>query len=218
MVIREDFIMRQVEQFFKALAKILLNKKEQTESEFYDQLNSLTLHTVGLDLKSLKEMPVSDLFRLFSISGKTDATKCYTGAVILLKECGLSGGAAADMRYDYDLLLRSFLLYHKSVETDRRYLDENYLSEFLNPILSLKKCMPEPEIKFNLFHFFEIAGYYSDAEDLLFELADDNYDNIKNIGEEFFYNLKDKPEAALRNGNLPPEEIEEGLRQFRERV
>ena len=70
MVIREDFIMRQVEQFVKALAKILLNKKEQTESEFYDQLNSLTLHTVGLDLKSLKEMPVSDLFRLFSISGE----------------------------------------------------------------------------------------------------------------------------------------------------
>ena len=103
------------------------------------------------------------------------------------------------MRYDYDLLLRSFLLYHRSVETDRRYLDENFLAEFKNPILSLKKCLPEPEIKFILFHFFEIAGYYSDAEDLLFELADDNYKNIKKYRGRVFL------QSERQTGRCPEE-------------
>jgi len=65
-----------------------------------------------------------------------------------------------------------------------------------------------------IFRFFEINGQYDKAKDVLFEMIKTNKDDIVNEGFTFYHRLKMKPPVELENGNLPLDEVIEGLKVY----
>jgi hypothetical protein len=66
-----------------------------------------------------------------------------------------------------------------------------------------------------LFRYYESAGKYSKAEDVLFEaLEDSGGADWVAAGQAFYERLAGKSDAELAAGNLPREELEESREEL----
>ncbi len=74
-----------------------------------------------------------------------------------------------------------------------------------------------PSVARLLFAYLEIGGFYADAEDLLFEILHNGQADMLDEGIAFYERLLMKDAVDLSNGNLPREEVQEGLQELRER-
>lgn len=81
------------------------------------------------------------------------------------------------------------------------------------------------EIKYKLFEIYIESGQYSKAEDLLYELIEfskeyetKKYSNIVNLGIKFYKDLLVKDEDDLKRGNLPKNEVYDGLRELEKKL
>ncbi|WJH34042.1 DUF6483 family protein [Paenibacillus sp. CC-CFT747] len=68
-----------------------------------------------------------------------------------------------------------------------------------------------PQMKARLFVYYEKAGQYDQAENLLYELLPLNPEQMREIGIRFYENLLLKSPEEREAGGLPGEEVEEGL-------
>ena len=69
-------------------------------------------------------------------------------------------------------------------------------------------------VKFKLFRYYDWSGEYATAENLLFQLVEVDYPEIRPIGILFYRRLQKKSDADLILGGLPRPEVEEGLREI----
>lgn len=72
----------------------------------------------------------------------------------------------------------------------------------------------------NLISFHEQMGSYADAEDALWKALDvaGNHEDILRRGLAFYENCRKQADARLEQGNLPREEVEDGLADLKQRV
>jgi Family of unknown function (DUF6483) len=160
-MIREDYIMRMIEQLVKVLAKILFNKETKDYQEAENNIENAFKNILGLDYNLLKVLSAQDIISLLKIS-KDDATlsiKCIVIAKLLKERAeieNLSGSKNFNYVYAYQRVLSLYLegiLNNKNKDIDL----SNYYSDVKEIVEKLGDRIPE-DLKFNLNKFYEHSG------------------------------------------------------------
>lgn len=208
-MIRSDYIMRQIEQFVQAISEILFGKKNK--EEFQIELDKLGKRYLGLDLSMMESMSFNQLKTVLQIDINQYHMKCYMAAEVLIGKYEneiLEGNISKMVLGSY---LKSLELYFEAIQ-DNKYFQNSKVFEKINKIIrTVSKYDIEPDIKFKIFGFYEISGNYAEAENVLFDLFNDKYIGIKEEGIKFYKRLLDLSDSDLVTGNLPREEVLEGL-------
>ena len=214
-MVQKDYIMRIIEQFAKSLAKIAGYRVQQQHAEALENISEAFSLFVGLDSDMVAAMSDTELISLLKHDGVLDVRKCIFLAE-LLKEQGDVYDNQTESDDACDSRLKALSMYLAAWESDR----EIDFEQRLDKIEILQKRLRDYDLpsqtKHILFRFYDWAGLYSKAEDLLFDMLDDEIDHDRsiNIGIEFYNRLLQRSDEELSDGGLPRGEVMEGLQQL----
>ena len=214
-----DYILRLVEQLAKTVSAVLTLKKTRRFDEAELAISEAAKNLVGLDVKTLLALPVEQIVTLFSPSGSLDAGKCIVVAEILYEHGEIKSlRGEEDTAYHARIRALSLLLEVSGRESLERIPDaQRYLRQIESLTEALSVYPPVPAVQQRLVFHHERQGDFADAEDVLFELVDAGHEDIIAAGIELYQRLLVKSDDELEQGQLPREEVEDGLSQLRSR-
>jgi len=218
-VFQRDYILRLVEQLSQTLGAVLTLKKARRFDEAELAISEAAKNLVGLDVKTLLALPVEQIVSLFSPSGSLDAGKCIVVAEILYEYGEIKSlRGEEDLAYHARIRALSLLLEVSGRESLERIPDaQRYLRQIESLTAALSDYPPVPAVQQRLVFHHERQGDFADAEDVLFELVDAGHEDIIAAGIELYQRLLAKSDDELEQGQLPREEVEDGLSQLRSR-
>jgi hypothetical protein len=214
-MIRNDYIMRLIEQFAQALAKILF-KKENNEQVII-KLDDLSKQYLGIDIQMLNSMTSDEILSLFTINGDLYFVKCFMAAELFRKECEANELIGASYDSNFGNYLKSFLLYFESIFNIYELQNSDVFIIIQKIINIISNYNLPSSVKFKIFQFYELSNNFAAAENIIFELVDDKYDKFCEEGINFYQRLLTRNDEELEKGNLPRIEILEGLNTIRNR-
>ena len=213
----KDYIMKMIRQFTNAIARIMglktENKIEESQKVLTDTLKDFT----GLNKEVLEALPYEILIQKVSGSSQINTVKCLVLAELLNQQADIYGinGEASRARNLYvkslNVMINVILLGDNSV------LEQNQdkVNELIDKIGRFK--VPK-ESALLLFQYYELNKNYAEAENLLLELIDKTEANNDLLakGIAFYERLINTAQADLEKGNLPIDEVLEGLANLNE--
>lgn len=215
-MIRQDYLMRMIDQFVKALAKILFNKQSENYNDALTNIDDAFKTIVGLDYDIINRLSANDIIALLGISKDESEIKlkCVIIAKLLKEKTDLAKQNSddnPDSLNNYQKALSLYLYYLLSNHTETNL--GNYHSDVKEILEYISDEMPV-ETRFSLFKYYELFGEYDKAEDELFKLKNLNYPHIEETGILFFKMLEKLNDEELSKGNFTKEEITQGLQEF----
>ncbi len=215
---REDYIMRLVRQLSQALTQILFQKDNKQYQDALEEIQRTGKLFFGLDLSAIHTITYEDLQEALRAKNAQDVEHVSLVAELLRHqgECFDFERHPEAARQSYTLALDLYLdLFASLQNTQLADLTAriDLLLEHLDPLTL------DAETQRALFRYFDAVGRYGDAEDVLFHLADEQpTPELYAEGMAFFERLLGKSYRYLKAGNLPYEEVKEGLAAFRQKM
>jgi hypothetical protein len=83
---RKDYIMRMIEDFIKAMAKIILQREQKSYTDARTELDGLSKLVTGFGLEHLRSLGADGIKYVFSQNKESEAEKIYMAARILKEE------------------------------------------------------------------------------------------------------------------------------------
>lgn len=83
---RKDYIMRMIEDFIKAMAKIIFKREMKNYTDAGIELNNLSVLVTGFGLDNLRALGATGIKYVFSQNKESEAEKIYCAARILKEE------------------------------------------------------------------------------------------------------------------------------------
>lgn len=212
-MLQRDYFMRMTEMLTTVLMKVILNKEKKNFEDAQQEIETAAKTIVGLDLNIIKILSAEDVINLMKTSG-VYAGRCLVSAE-LMREYGLISEEKNQISESKNIFLKALWLYIESVLTKELPSPGDYYSK-INELIK-KTCEIDfpVELRKKIFEYYEFSEQYSKAEDILFELIDENQKDIYNAGISFYKRLRLKSEDELIKGNFSREEVEEGLNEFK---
>lgn len=208
-----DYIMRMIEQLVAGIALIMKLKQENKLEESAAALTGTLRKFFGLNDQSVEKLPYEDLIAISSLGGVQDAEKCCLLAQLIKEKADLesmqshSDDAAGLYVKALNIYISALLTdSDQNTATNRAGIDEiaGVVSRYVLPHATRKL----------LFGYYELAGRYAKAEDILFEMlkSGEEPERTAEAGKAFYARLMEKTDANLLNGNLPRNEVLDSLR------
>jgi len=220
-MIRRDYLLRMIEEFIQALARINSLKQGQRWDEAREALDDEFKRLIGEGAESVVRLSETDLLARLAQEGPTQAVREKTLLLTtLLKEAGdvaTAEGRTVDGRECYLKAL------HLLLDVLGRE-DVLEFPEFVPRVESLKRALEGLLIPMRshamLMQHYERTGEFAKAEDELFAMleAEPNNERLVEFGCAFYRRLLAQSDTALNEANLPREEIEEGLKELQART
>ncbi len=220
-MIRRDYILRMIEEFAQALARIRALKSGRCWGQASAILDEHVERLTGAGAQAAARLPESELLARLMQDGPTHVVRDKTFLLTaLLKEAG--DVAAAENRMD-----DSRECYLKALHLLLEVLSRGEVfewPEFLPRVEWLKQALHAtplpPRTHAMLMQHDERAGEFAKAENELFALLDAEPGNnaMVEFGVAFYKRLQAHSDAALEAGGLPRAEVEEGLKEIRQRA
>ena len=213
-MIRNDYIMRMIEQLTVALANIAGLKVNHKYEEGLQRANEAFKDIFGLSAETIDSLDYKALIYLIGSNDVSGRAKCLIVAELLKERAEVY---KALNKYDESLscYLKSISIYIEMVLAEKELIQE-YANKIEDIYKKINKYQIPRDSLFLLFRFFEDTGRYAKAEDTLFEILGDHSQDktVVNEGISFYKRLKEKDEAELIKGNLPMDEVIEGLNKL----
>ena len=209
-MVNKDYIMRLIEQLSQAIAKILFNVENKNYEAATNEINLSYRGLTGLDPLLVNSMSDQELISFITKDKTAYQEKCLVIARLLRAEAEVNEIINNDFNNALGKYWKSLSLYLELSLNNIDAIKDN--SPHIEFILAKIKSYTLPlHIKYKLFRYCELIGEYSKAEDLLFELVDSKYPDIISEGKNFFQRLSQKSNEELSAGNLPREELKNGI-------
>ena len=215
-MLHKDYLMRLIEQFTQAMALILGFKKAKNHQKGLATIQNTLQEIFGVDARFLDKIPDEDLLLLLKVNSNGNKTIDPDRALMiaaLQKENG-------DIYEDLNEPEKSYYAYHKCLTLNLEVLLNDCSTIFTGYLTDVELLvaklvtydLPWPT-KDRLWRYYEKIGDYAKAEDMLYDLIEDEEypSDIISQGIRFYERLLTKDETLLNAGNLPREEVEEGL-------
>jgi hypothetical protein len=219
-MIRRDYILRMIEEFVRALARINSLKQGQRWNEAGEALDDEFKRLVGGGAKAIARLSETDLLARLAQDGPTQAVRDKTLLLTtLLKEAGDVATAESRMEEGRECYLKAM---HLLLDVLGRE-DVFECPEFVPKVELLKQALqgtPLPvRTQAMLMQHHERTGEFAKAEDELFAMLDAAPDNerLVEFGCAFYRRLLAQSDTALNEANLPRAEVEEGLKELEAR-
>ncbi len=216
-MIRQDYIIRMVEQFAELLATVIRLSKEGKHAESQKEIRQAAEEVVGLDLAAVCAMSDNALIvRLIKgVPIQEAREKCFM-LVALLNEAATDFSRQVDDENTTRCRVKALNL---SLAI-RNFIDEAAIPLFAPRVEDLLMQLSEdalpPQTLVGLMQYFELMGELGRAEDYLFELikGSENRHAAIELGYTFFHRQSAKADEELLRGNLPRAEVEAGLKEL----
>lgn len=209
-MIRDDYLMRMLEEFIPALIRVLLNRQGE-QSPVTADLETLASTHLGLSLTLLKSLPVPDIQRLFTSSGEPDYMRLCMAAELLRAAYEISGQSEKNDQAaaaDYAVAMR---LYAAALPLIKDMKSETLSGHLLGIMDRIRTHDFPPAVLVDVFRLQAAAGNTAAAAEILGRLANDGCHNIDAEARIFYQGLLDAGDDAVRAGNLDRREIADRL-------
>ena len=214
---QKDWLARQLEALATLSAQILLLRQKGDNKTAQDLIDAAYGEMLGFDPRLVGLLPTDFLINKVRTGDRIDGHRALVLAALLREHAGLaqasSDSALPDNSGAQALLHRSLSVFLACAE-DGTLPPEH--GQWYDPHQALDALTPDalaPELKYRLFHYFEDAGQYAEAENVLFDLIESSPAPQALIAEgvSFYEWLLEQDDADLITGNLPRDEVDESL-------
>jgi len=213
---QKDYIMRMIEQLANVLAKVMGFKVSNRIEEIHPVLNEALYDFTGLGEAAIEGLSYKDLIDLVSGFDQINPAKCYILAE-LLKAKADAFASSSELNKSFNLYLKSFNIYAEVLLSNNKSDFEPNYNTIDETISIIRQFQLPYETQKLRFRYYERVMNYDKAEDVLFELLDQGaYQKIMlSEGIAFYERLKKVKPEDLEKGNLPLEEVVEGLEKVK---
>lgn len=219
-MIRRDYILRMVEEFVQALARIRALKKDQQLNEAFLLTEEEFKRITGLDLNALLKLSETELLaRLIQSDSMHAVREKMFFLTTLLMETGnivVAEGREHEGRACY---LKGLHLLLDSLARG----DSLEQPEFVPKVELFVAALAQEELPMStnalLMEHYERTAQYGKAEDAFYAILDADPKNpaAVDFGISFYERLLGREDSHLEEGNLPRAEVEAGLEGLRRR-
>jgi tetratricopeptide (TPR) repeat protein len=175
-MIRQDFILRLIEQLAHVLARILALRRAGRHEEALEATDEALQKFVGLDARFIEALSLKDLLSLMKPGIDLDITRCLVVAD-LLKERSQIYDDQGDAQASFEAQVKALTLFLEIFTSPGAVDLPDRATKTEELIAALEEYELPPETQVRLFRYFEKTGRYSDAEDRLFEMVEDSPDD-----------------------------------------
>jgi hypothetical protein len=209
---QRDYILRIAEEVGRALAQVLYNRQIHDYAAAHSLIDEQCKQAFGMGIGFMRSVPDETLLSMLTSFDTLNTEKCWLLAILLRAEGDIYQDQknASESYYSYvrslNLVLEALLLDTTPGGTGTPPELEDLLSRLSDYELPART-------RLLLFRYFDHAGKYARAEDVLFEMLEEDDPNreIFEQGKAFYQRLMRKSDAALSAGNFSREEVMEGL-------
>jgi hypothetical protein len=211
-VITRDFFMRMIHQLAQVIAKVLKLSEVNQYDAALEEIQQSSKQLLGMDLRFLTSLSDTEFIRLLSLGERFEVEKCVVAGE-LLRLIGEVREREADEQGKYNAYTTSLSLFLELLFRESEVLPKEYFDEIDVLIGKVSSYELSPDLRQKLFYFYGIVGRYDVAEDVLFDLVQDDPE-FGAEGVKFYEGLRTKSDEELERGNLPRNEIEAGLTEL----
>jgi hypothetical protein len=209
-VIRQDYLMRLLEQLGQALARILSLRQNNAYDDAFTFLNRESERLIGIDGAMLEIVSTEAIQSTVRLPEKIlVAARILEEIALIRDEQEKHGGATS-------AAVKAVGLYSGVVGIDSSLADDAYRER----IVGFADACAERELTSDELHVlmtgYEILGAYGRAEDILFALLERSETPAPIVAEgaEFYTRLQQKTDDELVAGGLPRGEILDGVAEL----
>ncbi len=213
----KDYFMRMVKEFTTAIGRIMGLKAENKIEESQEVLSETLKHFTNLNKEVIEALPYEILIHKVSGSRQINTEKCLMLGELLTQQADIYETKGEKSRARNLYLKNLNIMINVLVNDDNSVLKQN--QDKVNELIEKIGWFNVPnESKLLLFQYYELTKNYAKAEDVLFTLTGTSEANndILSKGIAFYERLINKDQAELEKGNLPIDEVLEGLSNLKE--
>jgi len=170
---------------------------------------------LGMDLRMLTALSDAELIRLLSLGERFDVEKCVVIAG-LLKILGDVRHERGEKEESVHVRLTALSLFLELAHREPGALPSEYYEEVESIIKTVAPTGIPSRLNKKLFGYYEALGRFDKAENILFELAEEDASFVED-GMKFYERLRMKDDGELERGNLPRIEIDASVQDLAKR-
>ena len=214
-MIEQDYFMRMVSMLASMLARILFLKNQKDYPASLLEIQSTGRTLLGIDHTLIRQCTVPQLMSLLGTDPALAIPKAYILGRLLKEEAeiraetGEEAEAGALMLKSLELLVDSWLQDGKALTDDHTHHIEELLAR-------IEGSSVPPGLLEKIMTYHEATGHFDRAENVLFDILAARPDFARD-GLEFYRRLLTKSDDDLRAGNLPRDEVMEGIAEIKAR-
>ena len=215
-MIHSDYIMRLLNNFARGMARILKKKEAEDVEGALDEVSETMHELFGLRLHFLTDLSEQEMLTIIHSGGKVIGDKAYIMAELIREHTDL---AETKDPSDPTILPLSAIALRLYVEalTAARKLQTNENLDAVDSLCDRLQSHPLPyRLLSRLMDLREAMGLYADAEDTLHRLMEVDENRASSRGRDFYKRLLELSDKDLKAGDLPRDEVKEGLKQLAE--
>lgn len=206
-MLQRDYLMRMTEMLTAVIAKVMFNKETKNYEEAEKEIETAAKTIVGLDLRIINILNPEDIIQLMKTSDLY-AGRCLVSAELLKEYADVHELNGKD---NSSIILKSLNLYIEAILSKELPEPEKYYSKINELISLIDESDLKDDLNFKIIDYYEFSGQYSKAEDMIFELIENNNKDIIDRSVSFYKKLLHRTDEELESGNLSREEVNDAL-------
>jgi len=219
-MMRRDYILRMIEEFARALARIRALKKGERWQEAAGTVDEEIQRLVGTGREGLAKLTETELLARIVQGEATQAVHDKTLIVTtLLREAGDVAVAQDRVEEGRSCYLKGLHLLLETLARSDVFECPEFVPKIEEFVAALQEAPLPLQTQGRLMEHYERAQEFGKAEDALFAMIEAEPGNrtIVEFGIEFYKRLAGHSDDSLKQGNLPRPELEASLAELRVR-
>jgi hypothetical protein len=219
-VIRRDYILRMIEEFIQALARISALKKGQHWQEAAGVVDEEFQRLIGTGAQAVARLTETELLARLIRGEPTQAVHEKTLILTaLLKEAGEVAATQGREEESRACYLKGLHLLLGTLAREEVGALPDFVPRVEVFVAVLRGLALPLETQALLMQHYERSEQFAKAEDALFAMLEAEPANagLVDFGVTFYERLRGQSDASLAAGNLPRAELEAGLAELRKR-
>ena len=215
-MIERDYFMRMIHQLAQAVAKVLGFSQLRQYQKGLEEVQLSSKQLLGMDLRMLTTLSDEEFVRLFALGHRFDVEKCVVVGELLrtVGDVKEQEGNDAERFHCYSTSLSLFL---ELVIRESGILPKEYFDKIELLIGKVSSYEIPLQLKRKLFRYYETIGRFDVAENVLFEIVEQQ-PAFAGEGLKFYDRLRTKADEELEGANLPRDEVEASIKDLEKRL
>ena len=220
-MIRRDYILRMIEEFIQALARINALKKDQHWQAAAVAVDEEFQRLIGTGAQAVARLTETELLASLIRGEPTQAVRDKTLMLTaLLREAGDVAARHERAEESRSCYLKGLHLLLETLAHEEAFAFPDFVPRVEMFAAALRDSPLPLETQVLLMQHYERTGEFAKAEDALFAMLETEPGNagLVEFGVSFYERLRGQSDANLAAGNLPRPELETGLTELRKRL
>jgi hypothetical protein len=220
-MIRRDYILRMIEEFIRALARIQSYKRSENWKEAAGAVDEEMQRLIGGGAEAIAKLSETELLARLVQGEATQAVRDKTLVLTtLMKEAGDVATATGRTEAGRECYLKALHLLLDVLGRGEVFECPEFVPRVEMLVAALGDEALPMQTQARLMHHYERTGEFAKAEERLFAMLDRDADPapVIEFGLMFYRRLLAQSDDALSAGNLPRAEVESTMQELQTRL